>query len=171
MVEVLYLFGCHDVEEFDEYGVDCGTARFRRLGGEVAKGLQRADGGQQKSFVAGAMLGAGDGLYCVLLLVAVLRFGTLGLLGADPAVHGFAEDSGALRLRKRMMLARRGAVPANLDLAEVAADDATTFMEFVGDLNGGIAVEPQAFDVGEQLPFLIGIFFFDCDFIHFLREY
>jgi hypothetical protein len=146
------------------------------LGGETPQGLQGGDGGHQEGLVARPLLAAGDGAGRGAGFVAVLVFFGGDQFGDErplPALHGLAEDRGALTLRERVLLPCGGAGPAFFDLAEVAADDPVVHAQFVGDLEGGEALEEQPFEGGEELSLLGGglvEFFFVGDFVHFLRN-
>jgi hypothetical protein len=75
MVEVLYLMGFHDAEEFHERAVRGGAGILGCVDGELAGSFQGGDGGHEEGFVARPFLAAGDGLVNRVLFVAVLGSG------------------------------------------------------------------------------------------------
>jgi hypothetical protein len=178
MIQVLQLFGGEELQQGQVFGVAGrgGRAARRRLGGEAAEGIQSGDGGQQEALLARPFLTASAGFVDFVFLVAVFGGRDLRLLRALPALHGLAEDGGALRLGKCGALPGGGAGPAFFDLAEVAGDIQRLRAEQFGNLVGGIAFQKEALNLG-QIGVLVGrrrvffVGFFVHGFLAFSRGF
>jgi hypothetical protein len=75
MVEVLYLMGFHNAEEFHERVLRGGAGILGCVDGELAGSFQSGDSGHEEGFIARPFLAARDGLVDRVFLVAVLGSG------------------------------------------------------------------------------------------------
>ncbi len=152
MVQLVDLFGGEEIDNGDQVGVG-GLPRFSRLGSELIERGQGAHGGVKEGDDARTFLAA-DGRFAVVAFSLAGGDG-FGLLRSAPAVQRLAYDEVEVQQGGRLLLrdeALRGLAGALADFAEVAADDPRLAAEFVRDLMGGVAGEPQAFDLGDLLP-------------------
>jgi hypothetical protein len=149
MVEVVHLFWGKELQDGQVLGVGGLAAAYGLARIELAEGLQRGDGGHQERLVARPFLAAGGRPDGLVFRVGLLGGGELWLLGAEPGLHGFAEDGGALGLGQRGALPRGGAGPAVFDLAEVSAHVQSRLAHFLGDLAGLQTHEVQTLDFGQ----------------------